>query len=104
MVSGAAHSVDTLWVLICTVLVLLMQAGFSCLESGLVRAKNSINVAVKNVIDFCIAGLGFWVLGFGLMFGASQSGWIGMSGFPKFGSKLRFRGGCVWAGFDISMG
>ena len=81
VVSGVAHSVDTLWVLICTVLVLLMQAGFSCLESGLVRAKNSINVAVKNVIDFCIAGLGFWLLGFGLMFGASQSGWIGMSGF-----------------------
>ncbi|HUD53421.1 ammonium transporter [Parvibaculum sp.] len=92
--SGAAHSVDTLWVLICTVLVLLMQAGFACLESGMVRAKNSINVAVKNVIDFCIAGLGFWALGFALMFGASQSGLIGMSGFAFRGEASD---GAVWA-------
>ena len=69
-----SQSIDTTWVLVCTVLVLLMQAGFTCLESGLVRAKNSINVAVKNVVDFCVSGLGFWAIGFGLMFGASQSG------------------------------
>lgn len=78
---SVAQSIDTVWVLICTVLVLLMQAGFACLESGLVRAKNSINVAVKNVMDFCVAGVGFWLIGFGLMFGVSAGGILGSSDF-----------------------
>ncbi|MEP0709453.1 MAG: ammonium transporter [Parvibaculum sp.] len=78
---SVAQSIDTVWVLICTVLVLLMQAGFACLESGLVRAKNSINVAVKNVMDFCVAGVGFWLIGFGLMFGVSAGGFLGSSDF-----------------------
>ncbi|MEQ9248353.1 MAG: diguanylate cyclase, partial [Nitratireductor sp.] len=79
-------TIDAGWVVICTVLVLLMQAGFICLETGLVRAKNSINVALKNVSDFCIASLLFWAVGFGLMFGASDSGIIGASGFfPSVG-------------------
>ena len=82
---SVTQSIDTTWVLVCTVLVLLMQAGFMCLESGLVRAKNSINVAVKNVVDFCVSGLGFWAIGFGLMFGASQSGLIGWSQFAMVG-------------------
>ncbi len=45
---------DVGWILICTALVLLMQGGFCCLESGLVRAKNSVNVAIKNFVDFCM--------------------------------------------------
>ena len=84
--SSFAQSIDTIWVLICTVLVLLMQAGFACLESGLVRAKNSINVAVKNVMDFCVAGLGFWLVGFGLMFGVSIGGLMGGTDFAFEGS------------------
>jgi len=72
---------DTSWLLVCTALVLLMQAGFACLETGLVRAKNSINVAIKNLVDFCASSLIFWCVGFGLMFGASASGWVGTSGF-----------------------
>jgi len=79
-------TIDAGWVVICTVLVLLMQAGFICLETGLVRAKNSINVALKNISDFCIASLLFWALGFGLMFGASDHGLVGASGFfPSVG-------------------
>jgi ammonium transporter, Amt family len=79
-------TIDVGWVVICTVLVFLMQAGFICLETGLVRAKNSINVALKNISDFCIASLLFWALGFGLMFGASDNGLIGGSGFfPNVG-------------------
>ena len=69
------------WVLFCAFLVMLMQAGFTCLESGLVRAKNSINVAIKNLVDFCIAGMAFTLLGYGLMFGNSLGGWIGSSDF-----------------------
>lgn len=72
---------NTIWLLVCTVLVLLMQAGFACLETGLVRAKNSINVAVKNVADFCVASLAFWAVGFGIMFGATAGGIFGTSFF-----------------------
>lgn len=69
------------WMLTCTVLVLLMQAGFTCLETGLVRAKNSINVAIKNVVDICLASLIFWTLGYGLMFGVTAFGLIGTTQF-----------------------
>jgi Amt family ammonium transporter len=72
---------NTIWLLVCTVLVLLMQAGFTCLETGLVRAKNTINVAIKNVADFCMASLAFWAVGFGLMFGATAGGLYGTSFF-----------------------
>ncbi|MFT5207917.1 MAG: Amt family ammonium transporter, partial [Candidatus Omnitrophota bacterium] len=58
-----------------------MQAGFLCLESGITRSKNSINVAIKNLADFSIAALMFWVIGFGLMFGQSLNGLIGTSLF-----------------------
>ncbi|MEM1426076.1 MAG: ammonium transporter, partial [Cyanobacteria bacterium P01_H01_bin.130] len=62
---------DIAWLLGASALVFLMQAGFLCLESGLTRSKNSINVAVKNLSDFGLAVLLFWVLGFALMFGDS---------------------------------
>lgn len=75
------ESVDVFWVLICAGLVFVMQAGFLCLESGLTRSKNSINVAAKNVSDFAIASLMFWIIGFGLMFGDSPNGWVGTNLF-----------------------
>ena len=75
---------DYVWVMTSAALVFLMQAGFMSLESGLSRAKNSINVAVKNLGDFIVAVLGFWLVGFGVMFGASRGGWIG-SGWMLFG-------------------
>jgi Amt family ammonium transporter len=58
-----------------------MQAGFMCLESGLTRTKNSINVAIKNLTDFSISVALFWILGFALMFGTSGGGWIGITGW-----------------------
>ena len=73
--------VDIFWVLICAGLVFLMQAGFTCLESGLTRSKNSINVAIKNLTDFGISTILFWAFGFALMFGTSSIGWIGSDGF-----------------------
>jgi Amt family ammonium transporter len=72
---------DVFWVLICAGLVFLMQAGFTCLESGLTRSKNSINVAIKNITDFGISTILFWAFGFGIMFGASVDGWIGSTQF-----------------------
>ncbi len=62
-------NLDTFWLLICAILVFLMQAGFMCLESGLSRAKSSINVALKNVTDFGISVATFWAFGFALMYG-----------------------------------
>ena len=75
-------NLDTFWLLICAILVFLMQAGFMCLESGLSRNKNSINVALKNVTDFGIAVVIFWAFGFALMYGTSV--------FGLFGNKFYF--------------
>ncbi|KZN33622.1 MULTISPECIES: ammonium transporter [Pseudoalteromonas] len=75
------HTISITWTLLCTALVLLMQPGFTCLESGLVRSKNNINVALKNVADFCISGVCFWLVGYGLMYGASAGGFFGTNQF-----------------------
>ena len=72
---------DVFWVLICAGLVFLMQAGFTCMESGLTRSKNSINVAIKNITDFGISTILFWAFGFAMMFGESVNGWIGSTQF-----------------------
>ena len=69
--------VDTLWVIDCAILVFIMQAGFMCMETGLSRHKNSINVALKNAADFGVAVVIFWIFGFGLMFGKSFNGLFG---------------------------
>ena len=74
-------AINTMWVLGCTMAVFLMQAGFCCLETGLVRAKNSINVAIKNLVDICVSACVFWLVGFGIMFGVSSAGLFGTSGF-----------------------
>jgi ammonium transporter, Amt family len=66
-------NLDIVWVLGCSVLVFIMQAGFCCLETGMVRSKNSINVAVKNILDFSVSSLLFWMFGFCLMFGIDFS-------------------------------
>ena len=60
---------DSVWVVLCGVLVFFMQAGFALIESGTVRSKNTVNVLMKNYIDACVGGLVFWLIGFGLMFG-----------------------------------
>ena len=69
--------VDTLWVIDCAILVFIMQAGFMCMETGLSRHKNSINVSLKNAAAFGVAVVIFWIFGFGLMFGTSWNGIIG---------------------------
>ena len=69
--------VDTLWVIDCAILVFIMQAGFMCMETGLSRHKNSINVALKNAADFGVSVVIFWVFGFGIMFGSSYNGLFG---------------------------
>lgn len=74
-------SVDTIWVLLGTVLVFFMQAGFAMVETGFTRAKNAGNIIMKNLMDFAVGTIVFWVLGFGLMFGASKYGIVGTLDF-----------------------
>ncbi len=64
-------SVSTIWVLLGAALVFLMQAGFAMCEAGFTRAKNTGNILMKNLMDFCIGTPTYWLLGFGLMFAGS---------------------------------
>ncbi|MCY4441578.1 MAG: ammonium transporter, partial [Deltaproteobacteria bacterium] len=73
-------AVDTLWTCIAGILVFLMQAGFAMVEGGFTRAKNVANIMMKNVGDFSMAALGFWILGFGIMFGNGNA-FLGTTGF-----------------------
>lgn len=70
-----------LWTLIAAALVFFMQAGFAMVEAGFTRAKNAVNIMMKNLMDFSMGSIGFWAIGFGLMFGVSKTGWFGTSGF-----------------------
>ena len=72
---------DYIWTLIAAALVFFMQAGFALVEAGFTRAKNAINIMMKNLMDFSMGSLAYWAIGFGIMFGISNSGWFGTSGF-----------------------
>lgn len=73
--------INLVWIAICTALVFFMQAGFALVEGGLVRAKNAINVIMKVYLGTCFVGVSFWAVGYGLAFGHSAGGWVGVSGF-----------------------
>ena len=78
---STSAAIDTVWILLAAVLVFLMQAGFAMLETGLTRAKNAANILMKHLMDFSIGSLAFWAVGYGLMFGASKAGLVGLSDF-----------------------
>lgn len=73
--------INIVWVFLGAVMVMLMQAGFAILEAGLTRQKNCNNVLMKNIMDFAIGSIIFLVVGFGLMFGESLGGIVGITGF-----------------------
>lgn len=73
--------INIVWVFLGAVMVMLMQAGFAILEAGLTRQKNCNNVVMKNIMDFAIGSIIFLVVGFGLMFGESLGGIVGITGF-----------------------
>ena len=60
-----------IWVLVATALIYFMQAGFALCEAGLTRAKNTGNILMKNLMDFCIGTPCYWLVGFGIMFGST---------------------------------
>jgi len=90
---GAVIAVNFAWTMIAAFMVFFMQAGFALLEAGATRARNTGAVFMKNLMDFCMAGLAYWAFGFAIMFGGSElaSGlgvgnpFIGMSGFFLMG-------------------
>jgi Amt family ammonium transporter len=75
------NDANTLWTCLAAFLVFFMQAGFALVECGFTRAKNACNIIMKNVMDFGIGTLAFWLVGFGLMFGLTTTGFFGTTDF-----------------------
>ncbi|MEM1180259.1 MAG: ammonium transporter [Acidobacteriota bacterium] len=82
---------STLWILMAAAMVFLMQAGFGMVESGLIRTKNSANVLMKNLLDFCFAALGFFVFGYAIMYG-SEGAFVGTEGWFLVGASSPVEG------------
>src|SRR5687767_8980823 len=109
---------DTVWVLVTAFLVFFMNLGFALVESGMCRAKNTVNILAKNYIVFAVSSVAFLLIGFGLMFG-DGNGFIGMSGLwlaggadnsPQTGSAysgvysaLNWTGTPLWAKFFFQL-
>ena len=68
---------DLMWIVICGILVFFMQAGFTLVETGFTRGKNAGNIIMKNIMDLCIGSLGFWAIGYTVMYGESIGSLIG---------------------------
>jgi Amt family ammonium transporter len=83
-VADLKQGLDTVWVLIAAFLVFFMQAGFGMVEAGFIRAKNTCNILTKNFLDFCMASLAFFLIGYGLMFG-DGNGFSGTGGWCLLG-------------------
>jgi Amt family ammonium transporter len=79
-VPDAKYWGDTIWTILTAVLVFFMQAGFAMVEGGFTRAKNTANIMMKNLLDFCMGSLAFWLVGFGIMFGNGNA-LFGTTGF-----------------------
>ena len=93
-------SVNTTWVLVGAALVFFMQAGFAMVETGFTRAKNAGNIIMKNLMDFCIGTPVFWLVGFGIMFGAGNGffGKIGgIASEANYGNAMLPDGVPFWA-------
>jgi Amt family ammonium transporter len=72
-----------LWILLSGILVFFMQAGFTLVESGMTRSKNAVNIAMKNLLDICVGSLTYWLVGYSLMYGATENGWFFWSGLVQ---------------------
>jgi Amt family ammonium transporter len=68
---------DLMWIVICGILVFFMQAGFTLVEVGFTRGKNAGNIIMKNFLDLCIGSIGFWAIGYTVMYGETIGSFIG---------------------------
>jgi len=85
---GLTVGIDAAWTMVAASLVFFMQAGFAMVEAGFTRSKNAVNIVLKNLMDFVVASIGFWAVGFGLMFGADAAGLIGFGGLGSPESRF----------------
>ena len=93
-----AISLDTVWMLLAAMLVFWMQPGFALCEAGFTRSKNTVNILMKNFVDFMLGSLLFFFVGFGFMFGSEGAGFIGA---PNWGDLSFYKGDLPVEGFLI---
>ncbi len=91
-------SLDTVWMLLAAMLVFWMQPGFALCEAGFTRSKNTVNILMKNFVDFMLGSILFFLIGFGLMFGNEGEGFVGM---PNWGDLSFYKGELPVEGFLI---
>lgn len=99
IMSAINDNLFAVWFLIGAALVFWMQAGFAMVEAGFTRAKNTGNIIMKNLMDFCIGTVTFILIGFGLLLGEDCLGFIGKPGFDIFTSYSDFD----WSGFVFNL-
>ena len=93
-----AISLDTVWMLLAAMLVFWMQPGFALCEAGFTQGKNTVNILMKNFVDFMLGSLLFFFVGFGFMFGSDGAGFIGA---PNWGDLSFYKGDLPVEGFLI---
>ncbi|MBA2391110.1 MAG: ammonium transporter, partial [Geodermatophilaceae bacterium] len=86
LAADPAVALTFIWLLVSAALVFFMQAGFLLIEAGFARAKNTVNIVTKNIVDFIIAALAFWAFGYAFMYGEGgiANSFIGLTGFGLF--------------------
>ncbi len=84
-ISDLSKQVDWFWTCVAAFLVFFMQAGFALVESGFTRAKNAVNILMKNICDFSVGAIGFWAVGFAIMFSGAVYEWFPNPDVNAFG-------------------
>lgn len=85
---GLDISINNIWLLLATVLVMFMQPGFAMLEAGFTRGKNAANILMKNLMDFSVGALSYWLIGYSIMYGTSLLGGIIGNPLELFGFNV----------------
>jgi len=75
LLTGQTFAINTVWVALCAALIFFMEAGFALLEAGFIRSKNTMSIIAKVIIDITFGGIAFFIVGFGIAYGASN-GWF----------------------------
>jgi len=82
---GLQTNINIVWTCVAAFLVMFMQPGFAMVEAGFTQAKNVVNILMKNFMDYCVGSIAFFLFGFGVMFGATKTGWFGTDHFVLSG-------------------